>query len=73
MSLRIVRNVIFLFIEIRLKESILMENNGFTLDEIERAAEFYCSDCCYSCDECLLHDFIFFDLSRCLHEVTQNE
>ena len=50
-----------------------MENKGFTLDEIERAAEFYCSDCCHSCDECLLRDFILFDLSRCLHEVTQNE
>ena len=50
-----------------------MENSGFTLDEIERAAAFYCSDCCLSCDECGLHDFINYELSYCLAKVTRDE
>ena len=50
-----------------------MEKKNFTLDEIERAAEVYCSDCCSSCDECNVRNFIYVELSNCLHEVINNE
>lgn len=50
-----------------------MENSAFTLDEIECAAENYCSDCFSNCDECNLRDFIYNELSNCLHEVINNE
>ena len=48
-----------------------MENNTFTINEIERAADLYCSDCCLSCDECGLRDFINFELSHYLTKVVR--
>lgn len=56
-----------------IKGEYKMENKGFTLDEIERAAENYCSDCYSNCDECNLRNFICFELSNYLHEVINNE
>jgi len=47
--------------------------NRFSLEEIEQAAEHYCSDCCKSCSECGLYDFINFELTTCLGEVVRNE
>ena len=41
----------------------------FSLEEIEQAAAYYCSDCCKSCSECGLHDFINFELITCLRIV----
>ena len=50
-----------------------MENNTFTINEIERAADFYCSNCCLSCDECGLYDFINFELSYCLTKAVKKD
>lgn len=50
-----------------------MENNTFTINEIERAADVYCSSCYLSCDECCLRDFINFELSHCLKVVKKDE
>lgn len=47
--------------------------NRFSLEEIEQAAAYYCSDCYKSCDECGLYDFINFELTTCLGEVVKNE
>ena len=47
--------------------------NRFSLEEIEQAAEHYCSDCCKSCSECGLYDFINFELTTCLGEVISDE
>lgn len=45
----------------------------YTINEIELAADLYCNDCCHSCDECCLKDFINYELTACLGEVTKNE
>ena len=47
--------------------------NSFSLEEIERAAAYYCSRCCSSCSECGLYDFINFELATCLGEVVSDE
>ena len=41
----------------------------YTIDEIELAADLYCKDCCHSCDECCLKDFINYELGNLLIEV----
>ena len=32
--------------------------NSMTLEDIENLKDFYCADCCMSCDECNLSDFV---------------
>lgn len=40
--------------------------SNFTLEDIDFAADIYCSTCFRSCDECSLKDFINFELYNCL-------
>lgn len=45
----------------------MINENNLTIEDIENLIDYYCSDCCRSCDECLLGDF-----QRELHYTIEN-
>lgn len=44
-----------------------------TVEDIFKAKELYCENCCLSCDECGLKDFFDFELWDLIERVKENE